>query len=143
MGGFSQPHYSVNPTHTLIEKVRGEPLEFTSVDDTGIPALQEWCHALTLPVREEDARKAMSELDAFAVSLRTYVAGAPTVAEAERQSLRAEWESVMIDGFWGDEEYVSGGDLLSANECMWLRKGVVWRLIDVSCISHTDVVHLF
>lgn len=109
-----------------------ETLEFASIEDTGIAALQEWCHTLTLPVREEDARKAMEDLRAFATTLRTYIAGAPQVAEAERKSLRVKWESTMYRGSWGDEKYVKDGALLDASEQLWARKGIVWRLVDVS-----------
>lgn len=113
-------------------QISDETPEFTSVEDTGIPALQRQCHTLTLPGREDDAKKATSGLKTRVVSLHTFYKNAPNVAEADRESLRAQWESIIFEGSWEDEEYFKDSDLLSPDEALWEQKGVVWRLIKVS-----------
>lgn len=70
---------------------------FHETDDTGIPALQEWCHHLTVSSRERAARNFFTHLKTFANSVKTYVEGAGDVTAADRESLRAKWESNLED----------------------------------------------
>lgn len=75
----------------------GEPTCFSKVDDTGIPSLQQWCHTLTLASRQRGARQFSKQLKHFATSVKTYVQGIGEVTAADRESLRAQWESSPID----------------------------------------------
>ena len=77
----------------------GDPSCFSKVEDTGIPALQEWCHHLTVSSRERAARNFLMHLKTFTNSVRTYVQGIGDVTAADREALRAKWESDL-----GDEE---------------------------------------
>ncbi|KAJ6599136.1 hypothetical protein DFH09DRAFT_1130225 [Mycena vulgaris] len=82
----------------------GEPVCFSNVQDTGIPDLQKWCHSLTKSSRERAARNFLAQLATFATGVNQYVAGIGDVTVADRESLRAMWES-------GDQEVGSAGEL--------------------------------
>ncbi|KII94798.1 hypothetical protein PLICRDRAFT_86263 [Plicaturopsis crispa FD-325 SS-3] len=71
----------------------GDPTCFSNVEDTGIPALQQWCHQLTIASRERSARNFLSHLKTFADSVRNYVQGIGDVTVADREALREKWES--------------------------------------------------
>lgn len=87
----------------------GESSCFTKVDDTGIPALQQWCHSLTVSSRERAARNFLTHLKTFTNSVRTYVQGIGDVTAADRESMREKWESNMPDDdgpAWLDDDPV-------------------------------------
>ncbi|KAJ7937120.1 hypothetical protein B0H13DRAFT_2226534 [Mycena leptocephala] len=63
----------------------GEPTCFSSVRDTEIPALQQWCHSLT--------KNFLKQLGAFANDVKQYLAGIGEVTAADREMLREQWES--------------------------------------------------
>jgi hypothetical protein len=71
----------------------GEATCFSNLEDTSVPALQEWCHQLTISSRERAARNFLSHLKAFANSVRTYVQGIGDITAADRTLLREKWES--------------------------------------------------
>jgi hypothetical protein len=75
----------------------GEPTCFSHVNDTGIPALQKWCHTLTGSSRERAARSFLTHLKTFANSVRQYVECAGEVTEADRSALKDKWESEFED----------------------------------------------
>ncbi|KAK0206486.1 Dynamin family-domain-containing protein [Desarmillaria ectypa] len=75
----------------------GDPACFSNVEDTGIPALQEWCHALTLSSRERSARNFLAHLQTFSVSIQTYMNGISGVTATDREALRSKWESTDED----------------------------------------------
>ena len=83
------------PIHLVTGQVKGDgdPSCFTKADDTGIPALQTWCHQLTISSRERAARNFLTHLKTFANSVKTYVQGIGDVTVADREALRAKWES--------------------------------------------------
>ncbi|KAK0486897.1 hypothetical protein EDD18DRAFT_1192269 [Armillaria luteobubalina] len=103
----------------------GEPTCFSNIDDTGIPALQEWCHALTLSSRERIAQSFLAHLQTFSVSIHTYVNGISGVTATDREALRSKWESTdeeldQDDQFQlnDDDPYAAilGGGLYSMKE---------------------------
>ncbi|KAK0453568.1 hypothetical protein EV421DRAFT_2030518 [Armillaria borealis] len=103
----------------------GEPTCFSNIDDTGIPALQEWCHALTLSSRERSARTFLAHLQTFSVSIQTYVNGISGVTATDREALRSKWESTdeeldQDDQFQLDDDdpyaAILGGGLYSMKE---------------------------
>ncbi|PBL02484.1 hypothetical protein ARMGADRAFT_1005847 [Armillaria gallica] len=103
----------------------GEPACFSNIDDTGIPALQEWCHALTLSSRERSARTFLAHLQTFSVSIQTYVNGISGVTATDREALRSKWESTdeeldQDDQFQLDDDdpyaAILGGGLYSMKE---------------------------
>ncbi|KAG6820103.1 hypothetical protein H0H93_005415 [Arthromyces matolae] len=71
----------------------GEPTCFSNAKDTGIPALQQWCHQLTVSSRERSARNFLAHLKTFATSIQSYVLGIGEVTVADREDLRKKWES--------------------------------------------------
>lgn len=75
----------------------GDPTCFTKPADTGIPALQDWCHHLTVSSRERAARNFLAHLKTFANSVKTYVQGIGDVTAADREALREKWESDLGD----------------------------------------------
>ncbi|KAL1709238.1 hypothetical protein EV121DRAFT_276622 [Schizophyllum commune] len=90
-----------------IVKGDGDPSCFDNVDDTGIPALQEWCHKLTLSSRETSAQRFLEHLRTFVTSIESYVRGATEVTPEDREALRELWES---EKDFGDIAYDSDED---------------------------------
>jgi len=76
----------------------GEPTCFTNPEDTGIPALQQWCHQLTIASRERSARNFFTQLRTFVTSVESYIHGITDVTAADREFLRQRWESNDIYG---------------------------------------------
>lgn len=71
----------------------GEPSCFSHVEDTSIPALQAWCHKITVSSRERSARNFLTHIKTFAGSVGNYVQGFADVTEEDRAVLREKWES--------------------------------------------------
>lgn len=71
----------------------GEPTCFTNTEDTGIPALQRWCHQLTVASRERSARTFFAQLRVFITGVESYIQGITGVTVTDRESLRQRWES--------------------------------------------------
>lgn len=94
-GRFFHPHLARNCLRCLTGQVKGDgkPSCFTNVKDTGIPALQEWCHTLTIASRERSARTFLTHIKTFAHSVQSYVQGIGDVTAIDRESLRRQWES--------------------------------------------------
>lgn len=100
------------PIQTILAgqaKGDGDPSCFTKTEDTGVPALQEWCHHLTVSSRERAARNFLTHLKTFANSVKTYVEGVGDVTAADRESLRAKWESNLADMMDVDEPMAYDG----------------------------------
>lgn len=80
------------------------------MEDTSIPALQDWCHKLTVSSRERAARNFLAHLKTFANSVRGYVQGIGDITAADRTLLREKWESAPqeddngMDGGWGGSD---------------------------------------
>lgn len=51
---------------------------FSNPADTGIPALQSWCHQLTLPFREDQAKFFWQQLREFLLGARSYLSATDT-----------------------------------------------------------------
>lgn len=90
----------------------GEPTCFTNAEDTGVPALQEWCHKLTFTSRARVARNFMTQFKAFLTSIGSYVQGIGEVTAVDRESLRAKWESGAQSD---DEDDVYGHALMDSD----------------------------
>ncbi|TFK83640.1 hypothetical protein K466DRAFT_528541 [Polyporus arcularius HHB13444] len=75
----------------------GDPTCFTKVDDTGVPALQEWCHQLTISSRSRAARNFLTHLNTFAKNVRVFLQGVGEVTEADRLAMKDQWESYAPD----------------------------------------------
>ncbi|TDL29353.1 hypothetical protein BD410DRAFT_18164 [Rickenella mellea] len=82
----------------------GDPTCFSNVDDTGIPALQNWCHTLTIRSRERSAKSFRSQLRTFVASVKNYLNGIGDVTEADRAALRDKWESDPSEDSDEDED---------------------------------------
>ncbi|PIL36747.1 hypothetical protein GSI_00436 [Ganoderma sinense ZZ0214-1] len=85
----------------------GDPTCFTKVDDTGVPALQQWCHHLTVSSRSRAARAFLTHLTTFAKTVRVFLQGIGEVTEADRFAMKDQWESDMLDPE-EDDPYYSG-----------------------------------
>lgn len=70
---------------------------FSNAEDTGIPALQDWCHQLTVASRERAARGYRLHVKTFATTVQSYIQGIEGVTVADRKSLRDKWESTGLD----------------------------------------------
>ncbi|TFK55750.1 hypothetical protein OE88DRAFT_1804556 [Heliocybe sulcata] len=90
----------------------GDPACFSNVEDTGVPAVQQWCHTLTISSRERAARNFLTHLKTFANAVRSYVEGIGEVTEIDRATLREKWESTppddVINFNFADAEYDFG-----------------------------------
>ncbi|EUC63310.1 GTPase SLIP-GC protein, partial [Rhizoctonia solani AG-3 Rhs1AP] len=73
----------------------GGPSCFTNPEDTEVPALQEWCHQLTLSSRERSARNLLHNLTTFLHSIKSYVDKMEGVNVGDRQVLAKLWESTV------------------------------------------------
>ena len=104
----------------------GEPSCFTKVEDTSIPALQQWCHKLTISSRSRAARNFLSHLTTFAKSIRVFLQGIGDVTEADRAAMKEKWESsianmadipdldALVDDYYA-REYDSSDDEMDFN----------------------------
>ncbi|KAJ2931653.1 hypothetical protein H1R20_g5445, partial [Candolleomyces eurysporus] len=88
----------------------GEPTCFSNVEDTGIPAVQQWCHQLTIASRERAARNFLTHLSTFAKSVQSYVQGIGDVTAVDREELREKWESRGFIDNQDQEEEENGLD---------------------------------
>ncbi|KAL0949749.1 hypothetical protein HGRIS_009787 [Hohenbuehelia grisea] len=71
----------------------GRPHCFQNVEDTGIPALQQWCHEITLSLHEHAAQALTTQLKAFATTIQAYT---QEISEADAQgcdALRKMWQT--------------------------------------------------
>ncbi|KAK7470729.1 hypothetical protein VKT23_002151 [Stygiomarasmius scandens] len=75
----------------------GEPTCFTDKESTSIPALQRWCHSLTLSSRARSANIFYNHLKAFANTVRSHVLGIDGITAADRDQLRQKWESNLTE----------------------------------------------
>jgi len=75
----------------------GDPVCFSDVKDTGIPALQDWCRDLTVTSRERSARVFLNSIKTFATSVRAYLRAGEGVTAADRQVLRDLYETSLAD----------------------------------------------
>lgn len=94
-----------------------------------MPALQEWCHQLALPVREAATERLLVRLRAFADSLRSFIEDSPGIKSEDRDAMISQWESPMDD--------CSELDFRSRPMRYWIAEkydfqGVTWHLVNVS-----------
>ncbi|QRV77492.1 GTPase SLIP-GC protein [Ceratobasidium sp. AG-Ba] len=80
----------------------GGPSCFVNVEDTGIPALQRWCHQLTVSARERSARSLINNLATFLRSIRAYMDDIEGVSVADRIALAEMWESNVLPSDYGE-----------------------------------------
>lgn len=106
-----EPHPSNCRNYLRQVKGDGDPVCFSDVKDTGIPALQDWCQGLTVKSRERSARLFLNSIKTFAASVQSYLRAGEGVTAADRQVLRDLYETSltedaidMDDDDEGDEE---------------------------------------
>ncbi|KAF7977636.1 hypothetical protein HWV62_3046 [Athelia sp. TMB] len=92
----------------------GDPSCFSNLDDTCIPALQEWCHSLTVSSRERAARNFLTHLKTFGSSVQTYVQGIGEITVEDRTLLREKWESTPAHA--DDDGSAYGGGWASSDD---------------------------
>lgn len=92
----------------------------------------EWCHSLTLPIRERATHSLLVQLRAFAQSFSAFVEGTPGVLDKDRTTMKQQWESV-IDPSSKYFKHRSYREALVAIKRR-TRAGVTWRLVKVSAL---------
>ncbi len=102
---------------------------FVNKEDTNVPALQQWCHTLALPVREAATDRLLVRLRAFAESLRSFIEDSPGVRSDDRDTMISQWESPMED--CSERDFRSRTTRYGKAE-EYEFHGVTWRLIKVS-----------
>lgn len=70
---------------------------------SGIPALQAWCHSLTIASRSRAVKNFYDTLKAFVTSINIFVSGIGGVTPEDRQALQEKWESQFGDD--NEDEY--------------------------------------
>lgn len=143
--------FNAQVLHVGQVKGDGDPTCFTKVDDTGIPALQEWCHKLTVSSRSRAARNFLTHLNTFAKNVRVFLQGIGEVTEADRLAMRDQWESfapdeddrfgiASSDGPWSDYGDLEHDRLYTLPQTKigpdGEPTGVAPRLRKVSCSPH-------
>ncbi|KAI0315371.1 hypothetical protein OF83DRAFT_1293359 [Amylostereum chailletii] len=73
-----------------LDIIEGETGCFSDVDDTGIPALRNWCHRRTWPARDRVAGNFLADLEAVARRIQQYTTQT-SYASAERSNLEQLW----------------------------------------------------
>ncbi|KAG1886363.1 uncharacterized protein F5891DRAFT_1120509 [Suillus fuscotomentosus] len=71
-----------------------DPSCFSNIADTGVPALQKWCHRLAVGNQHRAAKQYHLQLKMFANSVRVYTDGISDAIVADSKALREKWESV-------------------------------------------------
>ncbi|KAA1475756.1 hypothetical protein DENSPDRAFT_443850 [Dentipellis sp. KUC8613] len=84
-------------------KSDGDPSCFNCVEDTGIPALRTWCHALAGPTREKATGRLFTSLETLARSVWHYVDIAGEHDDPEFAHLKAQWDKDPTDDGSGIE----------------------------------------
>ena len=69
-----------------------------------MPALQKWCHHLTVASRERAARHFLNQLTTFCKNVLGFLQGIGEVTEADRAAMREKWESTMGTEGYADED---------------------------------------
>ena len=87
----------------------GDPACFSKTEDTGIPAVQAWCHHLTVASRERAARNFLTHLRSFADSVKVYLEGIADVTVGDREALKEKWESSIADEDDNDSDIYGAG----------------------------------
>ncbi len=79
----------------LAEQARtdGKSVCFLEANDTEIPALQNWCHTLTLAGRERAKTAFLAQFEIFIDSMYEFFSRDHGATEAECEIMRAAWES--------------------------------------------------
>jgi len=75
----------------------GDPVCFSDVKDTGIPALQDWCRSLTVASCERSARVFLNSIKTFATSVQSYLGTSKGITAADCQVLRDLYKTSLAD----------------------------------------------
>ena len=94
-----------------------------------MPALQQWCHELALPVGEAATGRLLVRLRAFAESLRSFIEDSPGIKSEDRDAMLSQWESPMED--CSQRDFRSRTTRYQKAEEHDFQ-GITWRLVNVS-----------
>lgn len=89
--------YMIQPHALGHAKGDGEPVCFSNSEDTGIPAVQSWCHQLTSDSRQRCATDLLRELETILVTIRSYVGSRYNISPAERILLQRKWQTPGVN----------------------------------------------
>ncbi|KAG8740113.1 hypothetical protein FRC10_004742 [Ceratobasidium sp. 414] len=103
ISGFTSPYPKLD-VH-LVEQIKGDggPSCFANTEDTGVPALQQWCHELAVSAREQFAHSQLNNLATFLRSVHAYLVDVEGISAADRTSLVEMWESSMLPSKFGGD----------------------------------------
>lgn len=74
----------------------GDPTCFTDIANTGISALQDWCHELTLASCQRNVHDYFNQFVEFYTNVKAYLQGVSNVAKEDHKKLRDKWESTVV-----------------------------------------------
>ncbi|KAL5530325.1 hypothetical protein ACEPAF_6582 [Sanghuangporus sanghuang] len=107
--GINLPVFTISSRDyiRITKQVKGDgnPSCFSSIEDTGIPEIQKWCHSLTISSRERAARNFRNQLRVFATSIKSYIDSFAMVSEADKEALRQKWQSAHDEVLYTMDEY--------------------------------------
>lgn len=89
--------YMIQPRALGHAKGDGEPVCFSNAEDTGIPAVQSWCHQLTSDSRQRCATDLLRELETILATIKSYVGSRYNVSPAERTLLQRKWQTPGVN----------------------------------------------
>ncbi|KAH8084307.1 hypothetical protein BXZ70DRAFT_1011998 [Cristinia sonorae] len=69
----------------------GEPVCFENVEDTGIPDIQQWCHALTIGARSQAVADLLIDIETHALSVQDYAQVVTSVTPEVLSVFRKKW----------------------------------------------------
>ncbi|KZV83402.1 hypothetical protein EXIGLDRAFT_754416 [Exidia glandulosa HHB12029] len=88
----------------------GDPTVFDGLEDTGIPALQQWTRSLTESSRLRSAQQFLRQIQTFANSVNTYVESINDVSVVDRLALRDRWASDELGSEEDEDEDMDDSD---------------------------------
>ena len=95
---------------------RKSPACFKKPDDTGIPALQDWCHDLTWEARQSTAESVMKSLQILLETFATYLRSMLDSYDLNRVVLRDRWQTQGHDQLKERDDDVAQFSLAQGND---------------------------
>jgi len=91
-------HFHSTGSRAELNRGDGDPSTFSDDTQTEIPALREWCKHLTVSSRERTAKSFLETTRVFVQSILSYVEGLEGISDADRETLRRQWQTPPSQG---------------------------------------------
>ncbi|KDQ17601.1 hypothetical protein BOTBODRAFT_64068 [Botryobasidium botryosum FD-172 SS1] len=108
----------------------GDPVCFCRAEETGVPALRDWCRMLAMKAREKASRTFRNHLRVFATSIKSCLDNIGTISEVDSKALRKQWETAQFHRRYSNSRPGSGANI-TAGISMQLEAGLR-RIVSVN-----------